>query len=96
MEVHGPAWAKRNLAGALDWAQAHLKGKSRIEHSARLFEPAASWDFDTALRIWQTLPDSFFKVRAAGAISKGAPPDRKAEAEALIHSLSERDRDLAR
>lgn len=96
MDAHGPAWAKRDLAGAMDWAQTHLKGKARIERSAGLFEAAANKDFDTALAIWQTLPDGILKARAAGAMSKGAPPNRKAEAEAVVQSLSERDRDLAR
>jgi len=53
-------------------------------------------DFDAALRIWQTLPDGFLKVRSAGAISRGAPADRKSEAHAILQSLSEHDRLRAR
>lgn len=86
MESQGPTWARRDLAGALDWAQAHLKGKNRVERSAELFKAAAGQDLDTALRIWQTLPDSFLKTSAAEAISRGAPDDRKTEAAAILQS----------
>ena len=89
MRSHGPAWAKTDLTQALAWSQTHLKGKNRVEQSAQLFEPAASADFDTALRIWQTLPEGELKIRAAKALSKGAPPERKPHAEAFIHSLPE-------
>lgn len=94
IQLQGAAWAKKDLAEALDWTQAHLKGKKRFEQSARLFEPAASGDFDNALRIWQSLPDGFLKTRAAEYISKGAPPERKSQAEALIQSPSKPDNGL--
>jgi hypothetical protein len=96
MQNHGPALAKRDLAGTLDWAHAHLKGKARVEQCAELFESAASQDFDTTLATWQTLPEGILKARAAGAMSKGAPASRKTEAEAVIQSLSAQDQDLAR
>ncbi len=92
MRSHGPAWAKRDLAGALAWAQARLKGKNRVERSASLFKAAASQDFDTAVRVWQTLPAGSLKTRAAEAIATGAPPDRKPEAAALQKPPPERDR----
>lgn len=79
IDAHGVDWAKRDLAGALGWAQTYLKGRSRAERSAGLFEFAAAQDFDAALGIWRTLPEGFLKIRAAEAISKGAPADRKAE-----------------
>lgn len=92
INAHGPAWAKRDLPAALAWTQNHLKGKSRVERSAELFEYVATQDFKTALRIWQTLPDSFLKVRAASAISTGTPSDRRGEVDGILKSLSEHDR----
>jgi hypothetical protein len=94
--AQGAAWAKRDLAGVLDWAQTHLPGKSRIERSAELFGLAASEDFDEALRMWQSLPEGFLRVRVAGAIAKGAPANRKADADAVLESLSETQRLWAR
>jgi len=89
IEAMGPAWAKRDLASALDWAQAHLKGKSGMEHRADLFKWAASEDFDTALSILRALPDGSLKLNAAEALNKGAPDDRKPEAKAMLQSLSD-------
>jgi hypothetical protein len=80
IDVHGPDWAKRDLAGALDWTRTYLKGRIRAERGAGLFEFAAGQDFDAALGIWQTLPEGFMKVRAAEALSKGAPAECKADA----------------
>ena len=96
IQSQGAEWARRDLAEALDWARAHLKGKSRVECSAGLFEQGARADFDRALDIWQNLPDDFLKVRAAGAIVRGAPAGRKAEADAMMRSLPEHDRLMAR
>ena len=96
IEAEGQAWAKRNLSEALEWAQTYLKGRSRIDCGAELFKGAAEVDFDSALRVWQTLPDSILKARAAGAIRRGAPEARKADAAALLESLSEHQRKLAR
>lgn len=89
IEAIGPAWAKRDLASALDWAQAHLKGKSGMETRSKLFRWAASDDFDTALRVLGDLPDGSLKLNAAEALVRGAPDDRKPEAEAMLRSLSE-------
>ncbi|MEO5714493.1 MAG: hypothetical protein ABIT37_13485 [Luteolibacter sp.] len=90
IEAQGSGWAKRDLAGALDWAQTHLKGKSRVERSAGLFENAANEDLDKALGVWQSLPDDSFKVRAAEAMLKGAPDARKPEADAALKALKTR------
>ena len=48
LEAHGPAWAGRDLAEALAWTQAHVKGKNRVELSVKLFEYVANQDFDSA------------------------------------------------
>ncbi len=92
INAHGPAWAKRDLPAALAWTRAHLKGKSRVERSAELFEYLAAQDFKSVLRLWQTLPDSSLKVRAAYAISKGTPSHRRDEVDGILKSSSERDR----
>ena len=84
IELQGKAWVKRDLTGALDWTLAHVKGKSRIERGAGLFEYAASQDLDNALRVWQELPEGILKDRAAEALSKGAPAERKQEVEELV------------
>ncbi len=96
IEANGPVLAKRDLTKALSWTQAHLKGKARVERGAELFEFAASNNFDATIAVWQTLPDSFLKARAAGAISRGAPPDRKPDVESMLQSLAQRYRDQAR
>lgn len=84
--VQGPAWAKRDLTGAFAWSQAHLKGKNRVEKGAELFEYAAGQDLDNALRVWQELPEEILKDRSGEALSKGAPAERKKEAEELVRS----------
>jgi hypothetical protein len=94
--IQGEAWAKRDLPGAFNWTQAHLKGKCRVEEGVKLFGYAASQDFDTAIGTWKNLPDGILKARAAGEIAKNSPPARKAEAEAIIESLSKHDKNLAR
>lgn len=96
IEAYGPVLAKRDFTSALSWTQAYLKGKTRVERRAELFEFAASKNFDATIAIWQTLPDSFLKARAAGAISRGAPADWKSEVETLLQSLTSRYRDQAR
>lgn len=73
-----------------------LKGKSRVEHSVEFFEFAAGEDFDGAVESWELQPEGILKDRAAVAISKGAPAERKAVADELVRSLSEHDRELAR
>jgi hypothetical protein len=88
IETQGGSWAKRDLAGALDWAQSHLKGRGREEHSAKLFESASGADFDATLGVWQSLPDGFLKDSAAEAMVKGAPELRKAEANAALESMN--------
>jgi len=72
-----------------------VKGKNRVELSVKLFEYVANQDFDSALRVWKTLPESFLKVRAAGAIKRLAPEGRKSEAEAIVQTLPEYDRSWA-
>jgi len=96
LDTQGPAWAKTDLAGALEWTQDHLKGKNRVERGAELFGYAAAGDFDATLDLWQSLPDGYLKIRAAGAIANRAPADRKADAQAVLESLSEHDRLRAR
>lgn len=91
VETQGRGWAMRDLAGALDWARTHLKGVSREKHSAALFESAASADFDAALGIWQSLPDSVMKIDAAEAMLKGAPEQRKVEATGALESVRSRE-----
>ena len=91
----GPAWAEADLPVALDWVQAHLKGANRVEAGAQLFSDLAEKNFDEALRVWQSLPDTMLKARAAGAIWHHAPPARREEALALLDSLSRRGRRVA-
>lgn len=79
MEAHGPAWAKRDLRGALDWAQAHLKGKSLFNQSLELFAAAARGNPDAAMQRWQLLPQGFLKSQVAKAIVDNAPADRRAD-----------------
>ncbi len=59
----------------------------------------AQWgekDPEAAARWLGSLPESFLKDRAAGAIAEGAPAERKAEADAVLESLSEFQRLWAR
>lgn len=88
IEGHGEAWAKRDLAGALDWAQAHLKGKSRVDLSGKLFQAGIAGDFDTTLRIWQGLPEGYLKKGIAEAILRAVPDARKAEAQAVLQPVA--------
>jgi len=96
LDTQGPAWAKTDLSAALEWTQDHLKGKNRVERGAELFGYAAAGDFDPTLDLWHSLPDGYLKIRAAGAIANHAPADRKADAQAVLDSLSEHDRLRAR
>lgn len=96
IDSHGEAWAKRDLAAALDWAQAHLKGKRRVECREKFFQVGIVQDFDATLRVWQNLPEGFLKVSAAEAIQRAAPDNRKAEAQAALQSPSGNDRLKAR
>jgi hypothetical protein len=84
IESHGEAWAKRDLAGALNWAQEHLKGKTRVECREKFFQIGINEDFDATLRIWKTLPEGYLKAKAAEAILRAAPEQRKSEAEAVL------------
>jgi hypothetical protein len=86
IDSHGESWAKRDLAAALDWAQAHLKGKRRVECREKFFQVGIIQDFDATLRIWQNLPEGYLKVSAAEAIQRAVPDNRKAEAEAVLKS----------
>ncbi len=80
IECHGKAWAKHDLAAALDWAQVHLKGKKRVDQREEFFQVGIREDFDETLRIWQTLPEGDLKGKAARAIVRAAPEPLKAEA----------------
>ena len=81
IQNYGNAWAKRDLAASLDWAQAHLKGEQRVEAREKLFQTGIRQDFDTTLRIWRNLPDGDLKRSAAKAIRRATPDSRKAELE---------------
>ncbi|MES2922046.1 MAG: hypothetical protein V4819_10885 [Verrucomicrobiota bacterium] len=84
MKVHGPAWAKSDLVGALDWTESHVKGKKRIEQSVELFAAAARGNLDVALQHWQTLPEGILKSHAAKAVSENSPADRRADVDSVI------------
>jgi hypothetical protein len=89
IEGHGEAWAKRDLAAALDWAQAHLKGKSRVDLSGKLFQAGIAGDFDATLRIWKDLPEGYQKKDIAEAMLRAVPDARKAEARAVLQPVAE-------
>lgn len=91
-ESYGSSWAARDFSAALEWTQAHLKGANRVEQSVALFGQAAGQNFDAVVEAWQQLPPGILKARAAGAILKSAPADRKSDAESLVQSLAEQDR----
>lgn len=90
LRCDGEAWAKRDLVAALNWAQAHLKGKNRVDWREKFFQGGIHHDFDQTLRIWQTLPEGFLKVSAAEAIGRAAPESRKADAKSLLKLPPER------
>lgn len=83
----GLSWVRHDPAAALEWARTHLRGRSRAECGEWLFEAAADVDFDAALKACRSLPDGMIKIRAAEAITRGAPESRKAEAEALSEGV---------
>jgi hypothetical protein len=85
LSSNGEAWAKRDLAGAVDWTQAHLKGKNRVEWCEKCFQAGIVQDFDATIRTWQDLPVGYAKKRIADAMLRATPDSRKAEAEALLH-----------
>lgn len=72
---HGPAWAQRDLDGALAWTAAHVKGRERFDQSANLFAAAAIHDYPAALEAWRSLPDGYLKRTAAEEITRAVPPE---------------------
>lgn len=86
IDCHGDAWARRDLAGVLNWAQTHLKGKARAECREELFQTVIKENFDEAIRVWKTLPDGHVKADVAEAMLRVVRNDdpRWAEAEAVL------------
>lgn len=84
IENHGTSWAERDLVAAVEWAQAHVKGKKKIESIEKLFNISAQKDFENTLRVWQQIPEGFLKKEIAEAILRATPEDRKAEAKAVL------------
>lgn len=84
IENHGNAWAQRDLAASLDWAQAHLKGEQRVKSRENFFQIGIREDFDNTLNIWRNLPDGYLKQSAAEAIRRATPNSRKVELEAAL------------
>jgi hypothetical protein len=70
LENHGEAWARRDLAAALDWALSRLKGRRRVETLEKFFQAAVGQDRESALRVLQAMPEGCLKERAAGAIRR--------------------------
>lgn len=84
IQNYGDAWAERDLAASLDWAQAHLKGEQRVESREKLFQTGIRKDFYTTLSIWKNLPDGHLKQSAGEAILRATPNSRKTELEAAL------------
>ncbi len=61
-----------------------------------LFSDGAAHHFDDTLAAWQSLPEGILCARAAGNIAAGAPPERKAEVESIIATLTAADQTIAR
>ena len=95
LNTTGRAWAERDPAAAIAWAQQHLKGELRVTGTAKLFTCAATSDFDAALRTWQTLPDGILRARAAGRIAAAAAHARSEEVGALLATLPPGDLAIA-
>ena len=95
LNTSGRAWVERDPAGAVTWAQQHLKGEARVTKTAQLFTYAARHDFDAALRTWQTLPDGILRARAAGRIAAAAGDSRTEEVAALFATLPPGDQAIA-
>jgi hypothetical protein len=91
INAQGIRWVQRDPAGALEWAQTHLLGRSRAECNEWLFETAAGVDFAAALDACERLPDGMRRIRAAEAIARGASEERKAEAEEVVQRLVKGD-----
>ena len=89
LDDHGKTWARRDLAAALGWSGAHLKGVERVRVRRELFEVGAGDDFDTTLRIWKDLPDGYQKKSIADAMLRAVPDARKAEARAALQPIAE-------
>jgi hypothetical protein len=95
VDTYGYSWAARDLDSALAWSRTHLKGRARLESSAGFFYSAAEANFDHAVLTWQSLPPGILKAKAAGALLAGTPDARKADAEALLETLSPHDLSIA-
>lgn len=89
------AWTERDPAAAISWTLENLKGETRSQHTLELFRAAAGADPDTTLATWQALPAGTLKAKAAGNMAAGAPPDRQAEMDALLATLTPADQALA-
>jgi hypothetical protein len=77
---YGPAWAQRDLPGAMAWTASHLNGIERFDQSAELLGAAAQDDFTAALEAWRSLPDGYLKHIAALKIANAAPEGADPEA----------------
>jgi hypothetical protein len=93
---NGAAWASRDLPAAMAWTRQHIVGEAGLRYSVGLFRAAAKSDFDRTVRTWQSLPASALKAHAAGSLLRGAPANRKPEAEAFIDTLSTHHQEIAR
>lgn len=92
LDKAGTDWALRDPEAAITWAQNNLKGADLIMAAAELFGPAAKEHYETAVSLWESLPEGPLRARAAGHIAAGVLPERQAEADALLESLSPADR----
>lgn len=70
LEHHGRAWARRDLAGALEWALPRLKGKLRVECQQSFFRAAADEDPETARRVLREMPPGHIKERLERIIQR--------------------------
>jgi len=84
IQVYGDAWAEKDLASAIHWAQAHLKGKDKIETMGKFFFANARKDIEQTLSVWQQMPASYLKKEMAQMLLRGCPEDRKAHANAIL------------
>lgn len=89
-------WAETDPSAAIAWARENLTGEAQVTETAKLFRAGAAKEFDATMAVWQSLPDGGLRARAAGQLAAGAPADRKADAEALLSTLSRADQATAR
>ncbi|MES2707353.1 MAG: hypothetical protein V4726_12205 [Verrucomicrobiota bacterium] len=96
LRIEALKWAETDPAAAIAWSREHVTGEAQVTGTARLFRTGAEHQFDATLAAWQSLPDGGLRARAAGQLAAGAPADRKAEAEALVATLSPADQATAK